>query len=123
MRRAVIAAEDAARAVHDALARGIGHRHAVGFHAQPHIAAIPSAELSIARRPWAILMGFEHQREPAFRNLDRAELDAAGGMPFANGGITISRRRSAASGPSLEHMPDEAPSGARVGTVQRDPQS
>ena len=68
-------------------------------------------------------MGFEHQGEAGFRDFDRAELDPAGRVPFPDRRIPVARGRSAAAGAGLEHVPDEAPAGARVLPVQRDPQT
>src|ERR1700722_9589031 len=99
-------AENASCAMHGALTGGIGQRRAVGFDPKPHIAAVASTELPIAGRTTPILMRFEHERKAAFGDLDRTELDAPGGMPFADRRITVSRGGSAATGPGLEHMPN-----------------
>ena len=108
--------------MHDTFAGSIRITDARCFHTQAHIAAIAPAILPLPARPGPVFMGFEHQRKPGLGDFDAAELYAAGRVPLADRRIPVPRRRSAAAGSCLEHVPDEAPSRSRVSPVQRDAQ-
>src|SRR5947207_2668058 len=107
VRLPVLAAEDAAGAVFDAVAGGVADRRFFGLDDHLDDAAGAAAILSVAARIGAELVRLEEQREPHLGHFEAAELDAAGGLPLAAAGPAIARGRGAAARPRLEEMPDE----------------
>ena len=80
---AVLAAEHATRAMDKTVAGNIGKRRLFRFDAQVKVAAGATIELTGAAGIRAELVMREEQRKPGFSHFDRAELQAAGRMPFA----------------------------------------
>src|SRR5205085_3960410 len=107
VRRAVLAAQDAAGAVLHAVARGVadGGLGDLGDHFEH--AARAAAILAVAARVGAELVLLEEQREAHLGDLEAAELDAAGGLPLAGARPAVARGRRTAARPRLEEMPDE----------------
>ena len=70
-------------------------RDAVGFHPQPHIAAITAADTVRRRRIRAIFVSFEHQRETGVSATSMLpNLMPPARVPFADGRISVARRPS-----------------------------
>src|SRR5205807_2347876 len=67
----------------------------------------PSAEAPDARGVGPELVTLEEEREARLRDLHRAELDAARGLPLARGLPAVARRRGAAAPARVEEVPDE----------------
>src|SRR5215475_380401 len=114
MRRAVGAAENAAGAVARAVACGIGKRRFLCLDHEREQTTGAAAERAVAAGIRAELVAREEQREAHLGDLQAAELDAAGGMPFADARPAVAGGRAAASRARLEHVPDEWPVAARV---------
>ena len=114
MRLAVLAAEQAAGAVLDAIARRIADGGLGRFDDELELAARTAAVASVAAAVGAELVAAEMQGKAHLLHLDAAELDAAGGLPLASTRPAVARRRAAAAGARLEQMPDERLLGARV---------
>src|ERR1700760_4325131 len=114
MRRRVLAAEHAASAVADAVARGVAERRLLGLDHEIERDAEPAAMLSVAAGIGEILVMAEMQGEARFRDFDAAEFQAADGVPLADRRPAVAARRGAAAGARVEHVPDEAAAGHRV---------
>src|SRR6266576_6575405 len=65
----------------------------------------------------------EMQGKPHLGDFDAAELDAADRVPFADRRPAVASRRGAAAGTSLKHVPDEVAAGARIFSLDRDPEA
>ena len=83
MRRAVFATEQAASAMPDAVARGVGAAGFVGLDDEFQVGAGTADEAAVATGVPAKLVRPKQQRKSRLGDLDRAELEAAGRMPFA----------------------------------------
>src|SRR3546814_6384336 len=106
-------------AVAQAVAGGVGDRRLRGFDGEAEIAAGTADEAPVTPGIRAELVATEEQREPRLGDLDRAELQAAGGVPLAGVVPAIAARRRAAAGPGVEQVPDEGPVVARVDDLGR----
>src|SRR5438067_2084315 len=125
MRQAVRAAENAAGAVPDAVAGGIADCRLGGLDDHLDDAARPAAILPVAAGIGPELVRAEKQRKAHLGDFQAAELDAAGGLPFAAAGPAVAGRRGAAARPRLKEMPDERLAarhihGTRVAALDRD---
>src|SRR3954463_11418417 len=107
MRRAVLAAEHAARPITHALARGIAARGLCDLQHHVEGNAETAAELAVAAGAGAEFMMAEVERKAHFGDLDAAEFQASYAMPLADRRIAVAARRRAPTRPRLEHVPDE----------------
>src|SRR6185312_491580 len=114
VRLAVLAAEDAAGTVADAVARGVAERRLGDLDDHLEVAAGAAAELAVAAGIGAAFVAAEEEREAHFGDFQAAELDAARRLPLAAARPAIARRRGAAARSGLEEMPDELATVARV---------
>src|SRR6478735_4270925 len=105
MRLAVFAACEAAGAVLDAIARGIGERRLAGLDHEFEFTAGTSAMAAVTSAVGAKFVAAEMQGKSHLLYLDTAELDAAGGLPFASPRPTVASRRAATARPRLKQMP------------------
>src|SRR5262245_27668965 len=119
MRLAILAAGEAASTKFDAVAGGIGERRLARLDHEFELAARAAAMASVAATVRAKLVAAKVQRKTYLLHLEAAELDAAGGLPFARPWPTVSRRGTAAARPRLKQMPDERPAIARVDALHR----
>ena len=86
MRLAVLAAEQAAGAVLDAVAGGVADRRLRRLDDHLELAAGTAAIAPVAAAVGAELVAAEEEREAHLVHLDAAELDAAGRLPLAAAG-------------------------------------
>src|SRR5581483_7091064 len=107
VRPAVLAAKDAAGAVHYPVAGSVGQSRLGGLDHHLDDPARTAAVLPGAARIGAELVFLEEQRKARLGHFEAAELDAAGGLPLAAAGPAVARRRGAAARPRLKEMPDE----------------
>src|SRR5918994_5748896 len=120
VRRAILATQDAARAVFHAVARGVADRRLGDFDGELEVASRPAAIAPVAAAVGPELVAPEEQRESYFGDLDAAELDSARSLPLAGAGPAVAGKRRAAARTSLEQVPDERFSRARIHSLNRD---
>src|SRR5205823_3055607 len=113
-------AEHAIRGMADAIAGGVRLRALGGLHRQLEQRADAAAEAAVSGGVGAELVEREEQREARLGHLHAAELDAAGGLPFARRLPAIARCRRAAAAARVEQMPDERAPRARVYALDGD---
>src|SRR4051812_35296157 len=114
VRRAVLAAQDAACAILHAVAGGVGDRRFRDLDREFEIAPRAAAKLPPAAAIRPELVPPEKQREANLRHFQAAELDAACGLPLACARPAVAGRRCPAARPRLEHVPDKRFAGSRV---------
>src|SRR5262245_16022003 len=90
-----------------AVAGGVALGGPVRLHPELQDRADSAAEPAVARRARPELMTREEQRKARLRDLDAAELDAAGGLALAGRLPPVTHRRRAAAAPRVEEVPDE----------------
>src|SRR5919106_3959385 len=120
MRLTVLAAEEAVGRVAHTVARGVGHAGLVDVDAQAQDRPHPTPVLAVAGRVGTELVVLERERKARFRDLDAAELDAAGRLALARRLPAVTDRGRSPTRPGMEHVPDERALGARVLTLDRD---
>ena len=114
MRGAVPAAQQTGGAVTGAVAGGVAAAGRGRFHLQFQIDAAAASVFAVAAGIGPVLVPPEIQGKAAFRDLDRAELQSPGGMPFPRAVPAVAPRRGPGAGTGVEHMPDERFTVARV---------
>ena len=82
MGRAVAAAENAAGAIAHAIPGGVADRGLLGFDDHFDDTASATAVFAVTPGIGAELVRSKEQREASFSDLEAAELDAAGSLPF-----------------------------------------
>src|SRR5258705_10295997 len=118
-----LAAQHAVGRVAHPVARGVAERGLGRLHAQLEHRAHPAAEAPVARGVGPELVALEEEREARLRDLHRAELDAARGLPLARGLPAVPRRGRAAAPAHVEDVPDELALVPRIPARDTDPQS
>src|SRR5262249_61389765 len=107
-RVAVRAADQAAGALANAVARGVAGRRLFGLDHEIERDAEPAAMLAVAAGIGEVLVVAEMQGKARLRDLDAAEFQAADGVPLADRRPAVAAGRGAAAGPRVKHVPDEA---------------
>src|SRR5262245_58819549 len=123
MRLAVLAAQQAAGAVLDAIACRIADGGLRRLDDELELAPRPAAVAPVPAAVGAELVAAKVQGKPHLLHLDAAELDAARRLPLAGSGPTVARRRAAAARTRLEQMPDKGPLGARIDALYGHPEA
>src|SRR5690349_10440366 len=120
MGQPVLAAQYPVGRVADAVARGVAERGLGRLHAQLEHRPHSSAEAPVARGVGPELVTLEEEREARLRDLHRAELDPACGLPLAGALPAVARRRRSAAAARVEEVPDELARVPRVRPRDRD---